>query len=255
MDFLLRTRFKNEIVAEFLPPRRKRKSDRVIILCDGMPGVPGKDALAHFLSSKGYWVIYPRYRGSWESGGVFLEKSPVEDVLEIVSELPKGLRERSFGRLFRLHPQQIFVIGGSFGGPAAILSTLDPRITRAVAVCPVVDWKAAAASEGAETSNPDYADFLKDAFGEAYRFPKRNWKKLSSGRFYSPVFEADKVSGDKLLLFHAKDDPVIPFRDVQNFAEKTGARLVLSARGGHLSSTRTVQAHWEKIRKFFESTS
>ena len=90
---MFRTRFKKEIVAEFLPPARSSKQQRAIILCDGMPSIPRKQALVEYLSGKGYWVFYPRWRGAWESGGQFLERSPHEDILDIVSELPKGFRE------------------------------------------------------------------------------------------------------------------------------------------------------------------
>src|SRR5271163_3644972 len=124
---MFRTRFKKEIVAEFSPPARPSKQQRVIILCDGMPSIPRKQSLVEFLSSKGYWVFYPRWRGAWESGGQFLERSPHQDILDIVSELPKGIQEVAFGQEFGCEPDQIFVIGGSFGGAAAILSSLDQR--------------------------------------------------------------------------------------------------------------------------------
>src|SRR5438552_17733165 len=39
---MFRTRFKKEIVAEFLPPARAPKKQRVILLCDGMPSMPRK---------------------------------------------------------------------------------------------------------------------------------------------------------------------------------------------------------------------
>ena len=98
---MFRTRFKKEIVAEFLPPARSSKRQKVIILCDGMPSIPRKQALVEYLSGKGYWVIYPRWRGAWESGGQFLERSPHQDILDVVSELPKGIHELAFGRRFR----------------------------------------------------------------------------------------------------------------------------------------------------------
>jgi pimeloyl-ACP methyl ester carboxylesterase len=137
---MFRTRFKNEIVAEFLPPSRPRKKQKLIILCDGMPSIPRKQPLSEFLAAKGFWVIYPRYRGAWESGGEFLSRSPHEDILDVLDELPKELEEIAFGQRFRLAPHQVFVIGGSFGGAAAILLSLDHRVTRVVANCPVVDW-------------------------------------------------------------------------------------------------------------------
>ncbi len=137
---MFRTRFKKEIVAEFLPPARARKQDKAIILCDGMPSIPRKQALVEFLAGKGYWVFYPRWRGAWESGGQFLERSPHEDILDVVDELRKPIKELAFGETFHCSPRKIFVIGGSFGGAASILCSLDERITKVIANCPVVDW-------------------------------------------------------------------------------------------------------------------
>src|SRR3989344_6486474 len=111
---MFRTRFKKEIVAQFLPPARAQKKQKVIILCDGMPSIPRKQSLVEFLSRKGYWVIYPRYRGAWESDGIFLDKSPHEDILDIIKELPRGLRDYALGKKFKLSPDEIFIIGGSF---------------------------------------------------------------------------------------------------------------------------------------------
>ncbi|MGA7303175.1 MAG: hypothetical protein WBX10_22840, partial [Candidatus Sulfotelmatobacter sp.] len=122
---MFRTRLKKEIVAEILPPARAGKRQRVIILCDGMPSIPRKQGLCEFLAGRGFWVVYPRYRGAWESGGEFLQHSPHEDILDVVDELPKGFVESAFGRRFSVIADQIFVIGGSFGGAAAILSSLD----------------------------------------------------------------------------------------------------------------------------------
>src|ERR1700753_788119 len=140
MSWAYRARFKKEIVAEFMPPARAGKKQKGIVLCDGMPSLPHKQALMNFLSGKGYWVFYPRYRGSWESDGKFLEKSPHLDILDVISELPKGARELAFGKKFALTPDEIFVIGGSFGGAAAILASLDQRVKKVIANCPGVDW-------------------------------------------------------------------------------------------------------------------
>ena len=78
-------------------------------------------------------------RAIGESGGEFLERSPHEDVLDVIGGLSKEFRELAFGRRFRVLVDELFVIGGSFGGAAAILSSLDPRVKKVVANCPVVD--------------------------------------------------------------------------------------------------------------------
>ena len=252
---MFRTRFKKEILAEFLPPLRAGKKQKVIILCDGMPSIPRKQGLASFLSSRGYWVFYPRYRGAWESDGEFLKTSPHLDILDVIDELPKGVRDVTFGEKFSLMPDEIFVIGGSFGGAAAVLASLDPRVKKVIANCPVVDWAVLAAAEKAETSNPSYVAYIREAFGSAYRLTDRNWEKLRTGRFYNPAQHADEIDPAKVMMFHAQDDPYVPYASVKNFAERTGARLNSLRRGGHLSTDETVRKYWPRIRKFFEERS
>src|SRR5258705_4791156 len=181
---MFRTRFREQILAEFLPPTRPRKTQKLIILCDGMPSIPRKQSLSEFLAAKRLWVVYPRYRGAWESGGEFLEQSPNQDIHNILDELPKELEEIAFGQRCRLAPNQVFVIGGSFGGSAAILLSLDPRVKRAVANCPVVDWSILDDAEKAETSKANYAEYIREAFGNGYRLSDANWKKLRRGNFY-----------------------------------------------------------------------
>lgn len=251
---MFRTRFNRDIIAEFLPPARPRKIQRAIILCDGMPSIPRKQPLAEFLSRKGYWVFYPRYRGAWESGGQFLERSPHLDILDVISGLNnKELCELAFGRRFHLRADEIFVIGGSFGGAAAILSALDSRVKKAVANCPVVDWAILGSEQKKETSNPSYAAYIRAAFGNGYRLSDKNWEKLSAGDFFSPIAQASEIDGSKLIMFHAQDDPYIPYQSVQQFARITGVKLKLLRRGGHLSTDFIVRKYWPAIRKFFES--
>jgi pimeloyl-ACP methyl ester carboxylesterase len=250
---MYRTRFKRQIVAEFLPPIRPRKRARVIILCDGMPSIPRKQGLMEFLSEQGFWVVYPRWRGAWESDGQFMAKSPHQDILDVIDELPKGMRETAFGEHFPVTPYEIFVIGGSFGGAAAILCALDPRVKKVVANCPVVDWSILREEQRKETSNPSYPAYIREAFGQAYRLTDKNWNKLHSGRFFNPAHHADELTGSKILMFHAKDDPFIPWTMVRDFARRIDSELSLLAHGGHLSTEKTVRKHWSRIGAFFAS--
>jgi pimeloyl-ACP methyl ester carboxylesterase len=250
---MFRTRFKNEIVAEFLPPARSRKKQRVILLCDGMPSVPRKQPLVQFLSQKGYWVFYPRWRGAWESDGQFLERPPQQDLSDVIDELPKGVREIAFGEKFKLSPDEIFVIGGSFGGAASILASLDPRVKKVVANCPVVDWNNLPREQKKETSNKSYPAYIRSAFGNGYRLSEKNWNKLRSGDFYNPAQHVKELTPSKILIFHAKDDPYIPWRSVSGFAASVGIRLHLLARGGHLKTEHILRTYWPQIKRFFES--
>src|SRR5579864_837884 len=249
---MFRARF-GELLAEFLPPSSPRIKQRLIVLCDGMPSIPRKQPLAEFLAKRGFWVLYPRYRGAWESGGEFLARPPHQDILEILDTLPAQVEEVAFGQRFRLAPDQIFVIGGSFGGAAAILLSLDPRIVRVVANCPVVDWSVLANSEKAETSNPNYAAYIREAFGNAYRLSDANWNKLRSGTFYNPWHHRNEIEGHKVLMFHAKDDPNVPYERARRFADITGSKLKTLQRGGHISTNYVARKYWREIKAFFDS--
>lgn len=249
---VFRTRFNGQIVAEFLPPAQK-SSNRLIILCDGMPSIPRKQPLMEFLSAKGYWVIYPRYRGAWESGGEFLARSPHLDILDVIKSVPRGFRELAFGRRFTLSPDRVFVIGGSFGGPAAILCSLDRRVRRVIANCPVVDWSILPEAERAETSNRSYAAYIRQAFGNGYRLSERNWRKLRGGKFYNPAHHEAEIDAKKILMFHAKDDPNVPYKSVKEFSDRTGVKLHTLQRGGHVSTDYIVRKYWRRIAAFFNS--
>jgi esterase/lipase len=249
---MFRTRFAKDIVTEFLPPARPRKRQRVIILCDGMPGSPRKGPLCEWLARKGYWVFYPRYRGAWESEGQFLARSPHEDVLDVIDGLKNPIRESAHGETFNVGPDEVFVIGGSFGGATAILCSLDPRVKRVVANCPVVDWSILRSALKAETTNPSYAAYIREAFGQGYRLSEKNWNKLYSGTFFNPIHHAKEIDPSKIIMFHAKDDRSIPWRSVDKFAKRTGVKLKLLTRGGHGRTEFIVQKYWPEIKRFFE---
>lgn len=243
---ILRTRFGN-IVCEYLPPACA--SNKVLILATGMPGYPGGSGNAvRALAERGWWVFVPRYQGSWESGGKFLARSPHEDVLAVARGVSKGFADAWSGEKLRIAYPQICVIGGSFGGPAAILASREKIIRKAIALAPVVDWRA---QEGTTEPVGKLARFLKAGFGEAYRGDSSAWKKLESGTFYNAMHEKAKLDGKKLLIIHAKDDDVVPFAPAKAFAHEVGARFEGLSRGGHFGVSSALRPHiWRRIEPF-----
>lgn len=243
-----RTRF-GEIVCEYHQPLRK--SRKVVILCGGMPGYPGSAGkVLRVLAEHGYWAFALRYRGSWESGGLFLDKSPHEDVLAVVDGLEKGFKDAWTEEVRRIEKPQVSVIGSSFGGPAAILAARDERVKKAVALSPVIDW---VNQEGTVEPLDFLARFMQEGFGEAYRADKSVWMKLASGTFYNPVRHVKSVNGKKLLIIHAKDDEVVPFVPAKEFADETGAYFVGLRRGGHLGFSSALKPYlWRRIAAFIQ---
>ena len=248
-----RTRF-GDVVVEFMPPagppRRRRRlahgRERVVILCPGVPAAPPRAALVEFFSKKGFWCFAMRYRGTWESGGTFLKYSPERDVRMVMDGLSRGFADAFTGKRYRIRAPEVYLFGTSFGGPAVILSSRDPRVRKVVAVSPVVDWKARSSESVVQMK-----DLAKRAFGDAFRFSGKDWMRLVSGKFYNPAAALARVDGKKILIIHAKDDRVAPFAPAKKFAAASGATLLTLRRGGHLSSSAiTKPALFKKIRGF-----
>lgn len=233
MQNISRTVFKKEIICEFLSPVRQSEKPKVVILCSGMPAVPKKDELLYLLAKKGFWVFYPRYRGSWESKGKFLKKSPHLDILDVIDELPRGFKDSRTGKTIKLKPDKLFLIGSSFGGPAAILASKDKRVKKAICMSPVIDWQR---QEGTEEPLGWLGEFVKEYFGRAYEFDLKDWKKLKKGNFYNPIAQAGELDGKKIFIIHAKDDKVVSYKPAVRFAKLAGCQLKLLSKGGHLGT-------------------
>jgi pimeloyl-ACP methyl ester carboxylesterase len=247
MKHVMRTRFGPEIVSEFMPPSRKTRTDRVIILCDGMPAMPAKRAVIEFFAKKGYWVFHPRYRGTWESGGVFMRESPDQDITTVIDHLSKGFTDAWSGTAYVLQNPEIILIGSSFGGATALLASCDPRVSKAIAFSPLVDWTADSKAEPLDF----LARFTVQAFGEAYRGDRSTWSKLKKGEFFNPVRCSDDMDGHKLLIVHARDDESILWRPVERFAKKVKAQFWLVTRGGHMGlGAVTEPRFWKRVKKF-----
>lgn len=243
--YLSRARF-GDIVTEFAMP--SRPSSRVVIFCPGMPTSPSKSALLHFLAKKGFWAFTIRYRGTWESGGTFLQYSPEQDVIKVIDGIERGFRDIYTRKMLRLKSPMISVFGSSFGGAAAVLASRDRRVQHAVALSPVIDWRV----QGRTIESIDWTEkFTREAFGEAYRGGTGGWRKLKKGNFYNPAAHTESVEGSKVLLFATKDDRTVSYLPAVRFTKATGAALVLRARGGHLGSHFIMRPTvWKRIKNF-----
>ncbi|MFB6181561.1 MAG: alpha/beta hydrolase family protein [Candidatus Magasanikbacteria bacterium] len=250
-----RTIFKDKIRAEFLPPNPSFTSklffesnqDKVMLYAAGMPAMPIKKYLLEFFSKKGYWAIHPRYRGCWESEGEFLAESPTRDILDVIEELPKGFPSIWEDEDYTVNPSKVVVVGSSFGGAAAILSTLSDQVDKAVCFAPVVDWTAESDGEP-----HDWLYSVVDkAYGGAYNVNKEDWDKLQNGKFFNPAAKKDELDGDDIMIFHARDDETVLFEPVKEFSQEIDCKFVSKKEGGHLS-VRNIKRFfwWWKVRSF-----
>ncbi len=248
--YAIRTRFGKDIVGEFFPPARKTKNQRVVILASGMPNTPNPKPLLDFLSSKGFWAIHFRYKGSWESSGKFLARPADEDILEVIDQLPKGFTDLWTNKKYKVKPDQIIILGASFGGAAGILASRDKRISKVVSISPLIDWS----KPGPEETYPKLIKFTEKGFGESYRLAPSLWKKLQSGKYFNPINHTTEIDGTKNLIIHAKDDRTCKYSITKKFTDDTKIKLVTLPRGGHIGSSLIMQPRFYKIFKRFIET-
>lgn len=253
--YTLRTRIGKDIVAEFLPPlifaKKTRKEYPVVILAKGFPSMPGSGGLLEFFSRKGFFTVMPRYRGTWESGGKLFERSPAEDLCDVVGTIRKGkLKDLWNERTVSFCPGKIFLIGSSFGGTAALLAARDTHVHKVVAISPLVDWRRESRAEPIKK----LAKFSKKAFGEGFRVKNGAWEKIKKGTFFNPIHEVKNIPGEKILIIHAKDDDIVHYLPVHKFAKQIGASFISSKHGGHMGlGELTKMRYWKRIHKFLRT--
>ncbi len=223
---LLRTRLAGEIVAEFLPP--KHPTNDVVILCDGLPSGNSKTRMVEWFARKNFWTFHIRYRGTWESGGTFLDHVPEKDILDVVAALPNGFKDVWSDQSFAIQPARVCVVGASFGGTAALMASLHVVVSKVIAISPVIDWTV-------DADEPmDWLErVVQEGYGSAYRFSHEDWRKLARGEFFQPMTHLDEFDPDKIFLAHAYDDRVVPIVPAERFVEhvKCGHRFYQT--GGH----------------------
>jgi pimeloyl-ACP methyl ester carboxylesterase len=243
-----RTRFARDIVAEFYMPARP--SQKAIIVCDGCPTVPSKRKVGEFLARKGFWVFHPRYRGSWESSGKFLARSPHEDVLLVADGIRKGFTNIYDDTEYFLDITEIIVIGSSFGGAAALLASCDPRITKAVALSPVIDWRVKSKGEPFLY----FVRMIREAFGDAYRIAPKGFEKLESGNFFNPILEAKAMDQKKLFVVHALDDKIVSIAPLRQLAKAIHLKPHVFKEGGHFSTSFIMEREvWKEVNVFIKN--
>lgn len=246
---IFRVRFADEIVAEVLLP--ERQTGKVAVMAIGVPASPVRNETLRFLARDGYVAVFPRYRGTWESDGYFLEQSPAQDIRDVVLELAskKFVTDIATDTVVPLKVSTVHLFGSSFGGPAVLLNTDIPIVKKVIALAPVIDWTA----EGEDEPVDEFIRYTTLGFGGAYRLKQaKNWDRLTQKGFYDPLAHMEDIDGKKVFIIHTKDDRNVPCYPVVPFVEKIGAQYYLKPTGGHRIQM-THQFLWKKIEAFLNA--
>ncbi len=223
-----------------------------VIICDGLPSVPKQKELLTYLNNHGCNVFYPRYRGTWESGGEFLAQSPSNDIIDFVEFVKMGEITELYGNKTFSVKGPIHLIGSSFGGSVALSSVDDSNVDKIVVFSPIIDFKLQN-NNGTEQDLNLLGKFITKAFGNGYRYKNENWELMVSGKLFNPpeMIESNRTK-DILIAYDLLDD-TIDYQKIIDYSSKNNIKNILSENTGHLSFSKIPQNIWAQVFDFLFS--
>ena len=195
-----------------LPPGKEPKALPMVVLPHGGPEArdePEFDWLAQFLATRGYAVLQPQFRGSTGFGAAFeragerqwggLMQNDVTDGVKAMVQ--QGIAD----------PRRICIVGGSYGGYAALAGA---AFTRNLYACAV--------SVNGVSDLPGMLMYEQRHYGPesdavAYWNHEIGTPSEQTVIDHSPVNAADHVNAP-ILLLHATDDTVVPVQQSEEMA-------------------------------------
>jgi dipeptidyl aminopeptidase/acylaminoacyl peptidase len=192
-----------------LPTGREPKNLPLIVLPHGGPAArdeSGFDWWAQALASRGYAVLQPQFRGSGDLGWQLEAAGFGEWGRKMQSDLSDGVRALATAGL--IDPKRVCIVGGSYGGYAALAGvTLEQGVYRcAVSVAGVADVHRMVGGMWAawiDTSRSSGARYW-DRFVGAKDTTDPIFDRIS------PIQHVAEVSVP-ILLIHGKEDTVVPY--------------------------------------------
>ena len=205
-----------------LPPGASANNLPLVMLPHGGPPArdyPVFDWWAQAFAARGYAVFQPNFRGSTGLGSAFRRAGWGEWGRKMQSDISDGLAE--LARQGIIDPKRACIVGGSYGGYAALAGvTLQQGLYRcAVSVAGI----------------GDIPRMLRDTVresGDDLSLDRAMKREVGAGRdmvAVSPASFADRADAP-ILLIHGEDDTVVPFaqsRAMANALKRAGKPVEL----------------------------
>jgi acetyl esterase/lipase len=206
-----------EIPAYLTLPRGRAEANLpLIVLPHGGPWAADTDRFdwwAQALANEGYAVLQPNYRGSTVSDR-FVAAGYGEWGRKMQTDLSDGVRY--LARQGTIDPKRVCIVGGSYGGYAALAGiTLDPGVYRcAVSVAGISDLKRML--YWINENNGQRGDNVVQRYWD--RFLGVSSPSDPTLRAISPIEHIAAVTAP-VLLIHGRDDTMVPFDQSEVMAD------------------------------------
>jgi dipeptidyl aminopeptidase/acylaminoacyl peptidase len=235
-----------------LPVDHSDEPGKLVVLPHGGPWARDHwrfDPWVQFFATRGYAVLRVNFRGSTGYGREHLlaglkkiDSVMIDDIADGVNWSTKNGHAR---------PDGVYIFGHSYGGYAALMSTVRHPDLYAAAVA----WSAPLdlmeqIKAYKETEDYFSYEFWKTAVGD----PKREKDILKR---ISPINNADKMSVP-ILVFHGETDGIISSKQAQEFekalrrANNDAEVLIVKDEGHTFSSNSNISYVLERTLRFFD---
>jgi dipeptidyl aminopeptidase/acylaminoacyl peptidase len=199
-----------------LPNGRAAENLPLIVFPHGGPlaaDEPGFDWWAQAMASRGYVVLQPEFRGSDGYGYSHTIAGFGQFGRKMQTDLSDGVRFLASEHI--IDPKRVCIVGGSYGGYAALAGpTLDRGVYRcAVSVAGISDPRA-------------FLRWVEHRESKTDSLPIRFWTRFMGVENrddpklleISPLSHADNADAP-ILLIHGSDDTVVPIEQSEDMAD------------------------------------
>lgn len=233
----------------------KGKRDSILIL-PGFPSYHNLKERIKFLYDKGYNVFFPRYKGSYQSKGYFLDENPLISLKKFVNSLMKGKAISLYDmKEFNFEVKELIVLGICFSGPFSLaLSSLDPRISKLILFSPAWDFSFNQKINGSQGLNETFS-FVKRAYKNLYRIKFKDLnKKLNSFKQLHYRTYWNNNSFNLLVFIDERDPKNYSSKFKKNFLDKNNLKII-KHKMGHGLKLEILEEYWKEIESFLENGS
>ena len=235
----MRYRIKNkEVVYDLIEPPKDKNLKKGIILFPGMPNQPRNEDSDTF-ASEGFYVLEPRYIGSWESYGEFNMDNCIKTVVEAEKLFQRGFANECWSnKKIKWDIEEIIVLSSSFGSSIVLSIAHELKTKKFVCLAPLTNLKKHNKDKKIEEQDlRQLGLFIKRGFENAFRgFNLSDWNIFIQGKSKAnPIGVTDLLKDKNIFLAHGKKDSVIHYSRTQeyfdNFLDKQIFALFLDGVG------------------------
>lgn len=201
-----RIKYESYISEMYLP--EKGNGFGVVYLA-GLPASRGKNKLSELLVENGFTVFQPFYSGFGDSGGLFTPTNCINDASSYAKMALRPIQEELYyGEKMATGVQKLILVGSSFGGSIAALSSEDDY-QATVLLAPVLDYK----DQALEADLKGLIHFLQ--FGQPFTVRMgsvKAWEEFFEGEGDgSQIKEGLMAKQKNVYIFHGTMDSTVSF--------------------------------------------